>query len=483
MLTASCRLIYPNEDFDSYHNLSASNPYPFHEVQVYDPKTGHNHNEFTLLDSGLVALQARLEMIRRAKHSIAVEYFIFSPDISGKLLVHELIDASRRGVSVRILIDKSSTVFQFDEYYAEALKAEGIEVRYYNAAPLYFFSTINFRNHRKLLLVDDREAITGGRNVENDYFDLSEQFNFLDRDVLVQGDIVKTMRLSFDAFFEHEISERPTPPSANSNREREVKNFLASSEQEKQYRQQIAAIAQPLLAKLPQYACPVTTFTSDAPGGSFWSRFRDPYSDDYRFLRKTLFDKAVAVEHRLTAASPYMIHNKKSADLMQRMQDKGVDITLYTNSLASTDASYVAARLYDNVYDWQRSGIKIYLHSGLWAAETPAVSPAVEAATWGMHGKTQVYDSNEIMVGTYNLDNRSNHYNSEMAIFCSGNKELAAAVEDSIMTRAQQGYQIVGDQRAVDADGNEVSVYGAGDPDTRKMRFMWLPSWLFEFLL
>ncbi|WP_305418234.1 hypothetical protein [Photobacterium leiognathi] len=48
---------------------------------------------------------------------------------------------------------------------------------------------------------------------------------------------------------------------------------------------------------------------------------------------------------------------------------------------------------------------------------------------------------------------------------------------------ANNGYQIVGKNQAVDSEGKAVNVYGAGDPDTTKMKFMWLPSWLFNFLL
>ncbi|WP_318476594.1 phospholipase D family protein [Photobacterium leiognathi] len=496
-MMAGCNWVYWDEDFDSYKDLSLTNPYPFHKVDHFDPQTGAERNEVMVLNNGLVALQARIDMIRRAKQTIEVEYFIFSPDMSGKILVQELVDAAKRGVNVRILIDKSATVFEFDEFYAEGLKPYGIEVRYYNAAPIYYISTINFRNHRKLLVVDDREAITGGRNVENDYYDLSEHYNFLDRDLYVKGSIVKAMRASFDAFFEHEISERYQAPEIPSSRielqkyERkvsDVKTFLAHNPHEAETRAKIEAIARPVLASKPLYTCPEMTFTSDAPGGSFWTRFKDPYSDNYRFLRKTIFDKVMTVDKGLILASPYLLNNRKSEHLMHVLLNKNIDMTLYTNSLSSTDATYVAAQLYTHVYDWQAKGMKVYLHAGEWLDEMTTISPSIQSARWGMHAKTQVYKrtgagQNEIMVGTYNIDNRSNHYNTEMALFCRGNDLLVTEVEQSILSRANNGYQIVGKNQAVDSEGKTVNVYGAGDPDTTKMKFMWLPSWLFNFLL
>lgn len=492
---SGCNLVYWDEDFDSYHELSKTNPYPYHQVDVYDPKTDHNRNEIQVLNSGVVALQMRIDMIRRAQRSIEVEYFIFSPDLSGKIIVQELVVAAKRGVNVRLLIDKSATVFEFDEFYAQALKQYNIEVRYYNAAPIYYISTINFRNHRKLLVVDDREAITGGRNIENDYFDLSTHYNFLDRDLYVEGSIVPAMRTSFDAFYDHSISERFQTPQKPTYRvelqkyERRIAqaaDFLASNEAERAARIKIEAIARPLLLQKKRYLCPETTFTTDAPGGSFWTRFKDPYSDNYRFLRKTIFDKVMSVDQELILASPYLLNNRKSEHLMQTMLDKQVKLTLYTNSLSSTDASYVAAQLYQHVYDWQKLGITTYVHAGEWLAETDVVFPETKLARWGMHAKTQVYkrsNGNEVMVGTYNIDNRSNHYNTEMGLFCKGNNDLVQAIESSILSRAQQGYTIIAENEAIDNRGNKVNVYGAGNPDITKMKYMWLPSWMFNFLL
>ena len=66
-----------------------------------------------------------LEIIRKAKNNKEIEYFIYALDDSSKILTAELVKAAERGVKVRVLVDKSSTVFQQDEYYAQALKEAG----------------------------------------------------------------------------------------------------------------------------------------------------------------------------------------------------------------------------------------------------------------------------------------------------------------------------------------------------------------------
>ena len=146
-------------------------PYPFHAVQ------DKGQNKVMFIDDGIAGLAMRVNMIRRAKKSIAVEYFIYNPDTAGRIITRELVAAAKRGVKVRVLLDKSKPVFKFNEYYAKELAPLGVEVRYYNAASLWRISSLQFRTHRKLIAIDDVEAITGGRNISDDYFDMSEHFN------------------------------------------------------------------------------------------------------------------------------------------------------------------------------------------------------------------------------------------------------------------------------------------------------------------
>lgn len=488
-------------------------PYPFYSVQKITD--GHD-NKLMILNSGIASFKKRLDMIKMAQSSIEVEYFIYGLDQSSQIFTQELVAAAQRGVQVRILIDKSAAVFEFEDLYASALAEKGIEVKYYNSAPIYLISTVNFRNHRKLLSVDDKYAITGGRNIEDDYFDLSPEFNFIDRDVYVEGPIVVAMRESFDEFFKDSISETPNitkrpkqrverwymEPGTNEMIRKVMDNsqaikyfekkmakayaFLQESEELKLLRDKIEKIAGPILENNKLISCPEITFSTDAPGGTFWTRLLDDYSDEYRFLRKTLYDKASAVDKKLILSSPYMINNFKSRSLMLSLLDREVDIELYTNSLASTDALYVAANLYKDLKSWTGRGIKLYVHDGAYINETDVVDEQVKFAKWGTHSKTQIYyhtDYSEFMIGTYNIDNRSNHYNTEMAIFCKGSDELTKIVQQSIDQRIAASYQIHQRGGATKNDGKRVSVFGTSVKDLGLMLTIALPSWLLRPLL
>jgi cardiolipin synthase C len=472
--------------------LSELIPYPYHEVN------NQSQVKMMTLESGIASLQLRLELIRKAKKNIEVEYFIYNTDMAGKIFTRELVEAAKRGVKVRILIDKSLPIFKFNAYYAKALSEYGIEVRYYNNAPMVRISTVQFRNHRKILSIDDTEAITGGRNIGDDYFDLSHHFNFYDRDVYIKGPIVKTMRKTFDEFFEHKMSERPKLPELKPNSSEKkvkkfheklamVKAFLEESEDELKTRARVEQVGAPLLTKVKLHTCPEATFSSDAPGANFFTRL-DPYFDlKYRFLRKTLHDKVTSVDKRIIISSPYLINNDKTRKLMNHLVNKGVQIDLYTNSLASTDAIYVAANLYLGIHFWRQKGINVYLKDGsyLYENEDPEEEHLAKAK-WGTHCKSMVYESSaytEVMIGTYNIDNRSNFYNAEMAVFCKGNDEFSQEIRANILERAYKGIIVHRDGTATDKNGEKRSIYGANENDLFLMRIIQWPSWFLRWLL
>lgn len=461
--------------------LSDMIPHPFY----VNDKSGENQ-VMSVVD-GYAAFQLRLEMIRRAQKNIEVEYFIYNTDMAGKILSRELVEAAKRGVKVRILIDKSKPIFKFTSEYAKAMSEKNVEVRYYNNAPLLKISSVQFRNHRKILSIDDAEAISGGRNIGDDYFDLSHEFNFNDTDIYVKGPIVKTMRESFDAYFDHKISERPNVEAASSEKEiKETEEFLAESQEELRIRERLATFGKQKLEATKLYSCPDITYVTDAPGARFRNRILPGFVDRYKFVRKTLFDKINEVDKSVLMSSPYMLINKHAKKLKKMLLKKNVTLTVYTNSLASTDAIYVASNLYFDVYRWIEKGVQVHLHDGKYIGINENVEEEVKNARWGTHSKVQIYESSkftEAAIGTYNIDNRSNFYNSEMMIFCRGNDEFTAQVKGEVEYSIHKGIQINLDGTAQDREGNKKDVFGSSRKGLIIMNLIFLPSWLLKFLL
>lgn len=465
----------------SAERLSDSIPYPYYAVNE------NSENELMAIDSGAPALELRLQMIRRAQKTIEVEYFCYNTDLASKIFSMELIAAAKRGVKVRVLIDKAANVFVFDKYYARELAAYGIEVRYFNNASLLNFTKAIYRNHRKLLSVDSVEAMTGGRNMGDEYFDMAKSLNYSDRDIYVKGPIVKAMLQSFNNFYEHEMSERVKLPKSETNKKSlAAKKFFTFSKEELADKIRMEKLGQLELQGLKLHVCPVTTFASDAPGGGFKGLFSQSFVDKYRFLRKILIEKISTVDKALLISTPYFLTNDDSRKLIRGLLANKVAVNIYTNSLAASDASYMSAHMYFTLKSWSKKGIQFYLHNGSWPGESELLSDEVKNAKWSDHSKTHIYESassSEVMIGTFNMHNRSSYYDAEMAVFCKGNDEFTAEVKSSVMKRIMKGIFIDKDHKAYDATGKPISKYGPSDKSVQEMKLMTIPAWILKFLL
>ncbi|MBC7963778.1 MAG: cardiolipin synthase [Steroidobacteraceae bacterium] len=159
-------------------------------------------NRITLLENGDNAYPAMLVAIRRAQESINLSSYIFDAEGIGSEFVEQLKAAADRGVEVRVLIDA------LGEKYSRISPTKafhGSHVRLARYLPLRHGAYINLRNHRKLLIVDGREAFTGGMNIRGRHL-LSETNPgqaMLDVHFSVQGPVVADLQRSFleDWFF------------------------------------------------------------------------------------------------------------------------------------------------------------------------------------------------------------------------------------------------------------------------------------------
>lgn len=426
-------------------------------------------------------------MIARAEKNIEVEYYIYDMDRSGKLMTLELIKAAKRGVKVRMLLDYFLGGKSFNPYLAAEVAKFGIEVKYYNDASWLRISTVHFRNHRKLLSVDDKEAITGGRNIGDHYFNLAHDINYDDRDIILKGDIVKTMRESFDAYFADDIAALPKKyKKPSSKKVSAAKALLMENEEDVALRKAIREMAKKQSVHRRPYTCPELTYSTDAPGAKFLDRIKKGYKENFRFVRKTFMDKILPIDKQLTISSPYFIPNKRNRYLLESLLEKDVKVVFHTNSLASTDAIFMSANLYLRAKSWVKKGLELFLHDSKSVEMYPGLEGGTEARIRGTHAKTHIYethDYSEIMVGTYNFDNRSDFYNSEMAIFCKGNNELTEDLRTDLDMRMRNGIKINSDFKGVDRNGNHIHVSGTTKERFLKMKLLQAPSKLIDFLL
>src|ERR1700686_4919499 len=174
---------------------------------------GKNLSGVRLLTSGEEALADLIALADHAERTLDIQYYIIHQDDSARILLQHVRLAADRGVRVRVLVDDLNTAGE-DRRFMHLGAHANVEVRVFNPFPGGRSATwtrllasvndiprINHRMHNKLFVADNALAITGGRNIGDEYFTRDQHYNFIDLDVVAAGAIVRELSASFDAFW------------------------------------------------------------------------------------------------------------------------------------------------------------------------------------------------------------------------------------------------------------------------------------------
>jgi putative cardiolipin synthase len=399
--------------------------------KVEESLDAHSTSPHTLMhfDQGAASFQRRLELIASAKQSIALEFFIYNVDEAARLLTQALMKKAREGVQVRILVDFSAPVFELKPAYARVLGEAGVKVRYYNTSSLYRLISIQHRSHRKLLIIDGETVLTGGRNIGNDYFDLSDRYNFLDSDLEVSGPIVKTVLQSFDVYWNSHLSTEPAPDlSPNA----EAAKFVVANESDAAVIEKVRVAGDAYRASHRAHECRDLRFVTDFPNHGAASRK----------VFNAIVEELGRATREAVVESPYFVIKSGGFAALENLHDKGVQVRVLTNSLASTDASHAVAALYPRLGSLADSGLTLFAYNG---KPLPGQSTDVGGGSgrWGVHSKRGVIDGETTLLGTYNMDPRSANLNSELMFVCRSQPALAAEVLASIAARESASAKVI----------------------------------------
>ncbi len=168
-------------------------------------------NECKILNNGEETFKAIFAAIKRAKHHIHLEYYIIDNDKIGNQLTNLLIEKSKAGIEVRIIVDDVGS-WDLKEKFFRRLREAGIEI--YPFMEVRFprlTSRVNFRNHRKILVVDGKIGFTGGINVADRYIHGKPKIGpWRDTHLQITGDAVAIMQVIFAADWYFVINENLT---------------------------------------------------------------------------------------------------------------------------------------------------------------------------------------------------------------------------------------------------------------------------------
>ena len=309
---------------------------------------------YRMLNNGDEIFPAMLGAIEQARQRIVFETYIFEPGAVADRFVAAFEAAARRGVKVDMVIDAVGSG-SVGEEVLDRLRAAGCDVRPYNETHWWQLEEINYRTHRKILVVDGDIAFTGGVGLADHWEgDAQDRDHWRDMQVMMRGPIAKIME---GAFYENfiEAAEQPVTPSFDEGPGGET------------------PVGNALIVR------------SSPTGGS---------SD----LKRLYLLLIASARRTIDVQSPYFITDESTAWALEDAIARGVRVRVLTeNDL--TDAmpvKYASRSAYQRLME---KGIEIYEYQ-----------PAM------MHAKALVVDGVWSMFGSANFDNRSLELNDELNV-------------------------------------------------------------------
>jgi phosphatidylserine/phosphatidylglycerophosphate/cardiolipin synthase-like enzyme len=425
-------------------------------VAEHIARTGQRHSSgFRLLGGTEAAYTSRLSLIDAADKTLDLQYYAILADPSTGQLLQRLREAAERGVRVRILLDDFNTTGANAQVLRLAF-VPNIEVRLYNPLPgsrrslagrllgsLGNIEQAQRRMHNKAFIADNTVGITGGRNLGDAYFGQGEESNFIDLDVLAAGRIVRTMSASFDAYWNNELAYP-------------VQSLLSPDE--------LDALKKPDDPLDQPDADPGASPLDLSPARLTWAPSlllvdkADKIASEQQGQDDTVVDGLLrlmaATREDLFIVSPYFVPGEPMMDVFAQLRRAGVRVRVLTNSLAATDAPLahvgyaryrkrlleMGVELYemraelgagDSVLTGGSAGMARVARRGSESSppRQPGTGGSVGASRASLHAKTLVLDHSLLVVGSMNLDLRSQLQNSEIALLIRSGT-LARQAED-----------------------------------------------------
>lgn len=371
-------------------------------------------DEVRLLETEREAAAARVEMVVSAREEILAGYFIVGKDPFTLTALALLRDAARRGVRVRLLVDDQWN--KIPKAVQVHLLQEGVEIRTYHPFELGNLHWISRRLHDKLVVVDGEVLLAGGRNIESTYFGLGPKQlgrrNYLDCDVQVKGSTAAEARTYFLALWDsHHVRKRqvrrPAPEVEEAARQLDgYQEWLDARIREAR------AAPGPLL---------------DEPIPVEGVRFlHDPVSHKRRGdVAHELRDLMSSARESVTIESPYLVPSRAFRKVLQKAQERGIRVRILTNSLSTTDNLWPQAGYVGRKKWLVRHGVE------LWEYRGPEC----------LHTKAAVIDGERAVVGSFNLDPRSELLNSEVALVIES-REVAETLRRVMDANLQRAWRI-----------------------------------------
>ena len=434
-------------------------------AKIIDPLREQNPNltGFHVLNDPLEALAARIHLIERAEKTLDLQYYIWDNDKIGAIALHAIIQAADRGVKVRMLIDDNNAG-KMEGIYLALAQHRNIDVKLYNPYGFRNFRAmdilldlkrVNRRMHNKSFIADNQIALIGGRNMSNQYYNVSDHYQFSDVDVMLVGTATDEIASSFDEYwndaYAYPVNQIVDPQKYTLRYEglkqqvtehyadTAVQNYLDLANRSQAFEQ--------WLDHSIQFDWVKAKVVKDSP-----NKTRDKATpEDY--LNHQLISYLETPNSSLDIVSAYFVPEKKGADVLEKISQKGVQVRVLTNSFIANDVALVHAFYGKYRQDLLENGVQMYEFLAApeqenWYRNTEELSQKAKISLRGLshsslHAKMLAIDESQVFIGSFNFDPRSAYLNTEIGVILNS-PPLAKAVHETMdQNLSKYAYKLV----------------------------------------
>ena len=310
------------------------------------------NNQIEILNNGKAKFDALITDLKAAKHHIHLEYYVYEDDEIGNAIKEILIEKAQQGIEVRLIIDAIGS-WSLSKRFLNSLKNAGVEVAKF--MPVRFplvANKINYRNHRKIVVIDGRIGYVGGLNIADRYIHGSEKLGtWRDTHLKIAGDAVQSLQTIFitDWYF---VTQK----------------YLQG----------------------PGY------FPQHSIENNLWVQITVSGPDsDWSSIMQAYFTAITTAEHYIYITTPYFMPNESILTALKTAALSGVDVKLILPSKSDITTHLYGSMSY--VEELIRAGVHVYLYKKGFN-----------------HGKVMMVDGLFTTIGTANMDSRSFDKNFEV---------------------------------------------------------------------
>ncbi len=314
------------------------------------------NTDVTYFSSGEEKFESLIEELQKAEKFIFLEYFIIDEGYMWGRVLGILEEKAEQGVDVRVMYDGMCEISTLSFDYPERVEKLGIKCKDFSPIRPFLSTHYNYRDHRKILVIDGKVAFNGGINLADEYINRIERFgHWKDTAVMLKGEAVQSFTLMFLQMWN--ITE-----------------------------------------KSPEWDKFLTNDCEQADAEGFVMPYADCPLDDYKVGENVYMDILNRATDYVHIMTPYLILDGELETSLKFAAQRGVDVKIILPGIPDKKMAYALAK--SHYRSLIKTGVKIYEY-------TPGF----------VHAKVWSSDNEKAVVGTINLDYRSLYHHFECATY------------------------------------------------------------------